>query len=146
MCSCCRALQIEIDGEGYVVTSLVLRYKVSKRRRPASKACTAYVAELSIGVQAACRLGSRLCWVQAKCKPMQTLSYARQRPGCCGRCAAIGLLTDGHVLLLLLLVRVCLQLHKGKYVRDHSRLEVQPTGRYFLNMMLGECSTPAALA
>jgi hypothetical protein len=31
-----------------------------------------------------------------------------------------------------------LQLHKGKYVRDHSRLEVQPTGRYFLNMMLGE--------
>lgn len=44
----------------------------------------------------------------------------------------------------ILLLPVLLQLHKGKYVRDHSRLEVQPTGRYFLNMMLGECSTPAA--
>lgn len=31
------------------------------------------------------------------------------------------------------------QLHKGKYVRDHSRLEVQPTGRFFLNTMLSEC-------
>jgi hypothetical protein len=31
------------------------------------------------------------------------------------------------------------QLQKGKYVRDHSRLEVQPTGRFFLNMMLGGC-------
>lgn len=46
-----------------------------------------------------------------------------------------------------------IQLHKGKYVRDHSRLEVQPTGRYFLNMMLGELqpittlsSTPVAVA
>lgn len=28
------------------------------------------------------------------------------------------------------------KLNKGKYVREHSRLEVQPTGRYFLNMML----------
>ncbi len=36
-------------------------------------------------------------------------------------------------------VYTTLQLYKGKYVRDHSRLEVQPTGRYFLNMMLGEC-------
>lgn len=44
----------------------------------------------------------------------------------------------------MLLLHVHLQLHKGKYVRDHSRLEVQPTGRYFLNMMLGECSTPSA--
>jgi hypothetical protein len=34
MCSRCFALQIEIDGEGYVVTSLVLRYKVSKPGRP----------------------------------------------------------------------------------------------------------------
>lgn len=37
------------------------------------------------------------------------------------------------------------QLHKGKYVRDHSQLEVQPTGRYFLNIMLGE-SVPAGIA
>lgn len=29
-----------------------------------------------------------------------------------------------------------MQLVKGKYVRDHSRLEVQPTSRYFLNIML----------
>jgi hypothetical protein len=28
------------------------------------------------------------------------------------------------------------KLVKGKYVRDHNRLEVQPTGRYFVNMML----------
>lgn len=39
---------------------------------------------------------------------------------------------------LLAHVDCVLQLQKGKYVRDHSRLEVQPTGRYFLNMMLGE--------
>jgi hypothetical protein len=37
------------------------------------------------------------------------------------------------VFLLLLLL---LQLVKGRYVRDHSRLEVLPTSRYFLNMML----------
>jgi hypothetical protein len=28
------------------------------------------------------------------------------------------------------------RLERGKYVRDHNRLEVQPTGRYFLNRML----------
>lgn len=28
------------------------------------------------------------------------------------------------------------KLVKGKYVREHNRLEVQPTGRYFVNMML----------
>jgi hypothetical protein len=53
-CTPCPLLQIEIDGQGYVVTGLVLKYK----------------------------------------------------------------------------------LVKGKYVREHNRLEVQPTGRYFVNMML----------
>jgi hypothetical protein len=42
---------------------------------------------------------------------------------------------DGHGYVVTSLV-LKYKLHKGKYVRDHSRLEVQPTGRYFLNMML----------
>lgn len=28
------------------------------------------------------------------------------------------------------------KLVRGRYVRDHNQLDVQPTGRYFLNMML----------
>eukprot|EP00197_Chlamydomonas_leiostraca_P012811 CAMPEP_0202861404 /NCGR_PEP_ID=MMETSP1391-20130828/2817_1 /ASSEMBLY_ACC=CAM_ASM_000867 /TAXON_ID=1034604 /ORGANISM="Chlamydomonas leiostraca, Strain SAG 11-49" /LENGTH=134 /DNA_ID=CAMNT_0049540791 /DNA_START=98 /DNA_END=502 /DNA_ORIENTATION=- len=28
------------------------------------------------------------------------------------------------------------KLNKGRYVRDHSRLDVTPTGRYFLNLQL----------
>ena len=30
------------------------------------------------------------------------------------------------------------KLEKGKYVKDHKRLEVEPTGRYFLNRMLDD--------
>lgn len=83
-------MQIEIDGHGYVVTSLSIRYKVSGMR------CV-HASELALLL-------------------------------CCA-------LTRNGLLP---------QLHKGKYVRDHSRLEVQPTGRYFLNMMLGE-SVPAGI-
>ena len=31
-------------------------------------------------------------------------------------------------------VTVHMKLHNGKYKRHHSRLDVQPTGRYFLNV------------
>lgn len=44
-----------------------------------------------------------------------------------------------HLLTVVLPTLARVQLQKGKYVRDHSRLEVQPTGRFFLNMMLGGC-------
>eukprot|EP00775_Hariotina_reticulata_P011627 gene11627-11771_t len=40
---------------------------------------------------------------------------------------------QGYVVTSLVLKY---KLVKGKYVRDHSRLEVLPTSRYFLNMML----------
>lgn len=40
---------------------------------------------------------------------------------------------QGYVVTSLVLQY---KLVKGKYVRDHNKLEVQPTGRYFLNMML----------
>jgi len=30
------------------------------------------------------------------------------------------------------------RLEQGKYVKDHNRLEVQPTSRYFLNLMLDD--------
>ncbi|WIA30383.1 hypothetical protein OEZ86_000469 [Tetradesmus obliquus] len=40
---------------------------------------------------------------------------------------------QGYVVTRL---ELTFKLVKGRYVRDHSRLEVQPTGRYFLNMML----------
>lgn len=42
---------------------------------------------------------------------------------------------DGHGYVVTSLV-LQYKLVKGKYVRDHHKLEVQPTGRYFLNIML----------
>ena len=31
------------------------------------------------------------------------------------------------------------KLRKGRYERDHNRLEVQQTGRYLVNMYLNQC-------
>ncbi|KAJ9523806.1 hypothetical protein QJQ45_020015 [Haematococcus lacustris] len=42
---------------------------------------------------------------------------------------------QGYVGKLTTVV-VQFKLQQGKYARDHSRLEVQPTGRYFLNLSL----------
>lgn len=39
----------------------------------------------------------------------------------------------GYVVTSLL---IQYKLVRGKYVKDHHKLEVQPTGRYFVNMML----------
>jgi len=40
---------------------------------------------------------------------------------------------QGYVVTSLVLQY---KLVKGKYVREHNRLDVQPTSRYFLNIML----------
>ncbi|KAF8069411.1 hypothetical protein HT031_001526 [Scenedesmus sp. PABB004] len=82
--------EIEIDGAGYVVTSLVLKYRASGGARAARAA----------------RAGTGAAARARRCADASAAARARA------------------------------QLHKGRYVRDHSRLEVQPTSRFFLNIML----------
>lgn len=43
---------------------------------------------------------------------------------------------EGHGTYVVTSVVLQYRLEMGKYVRDHKKLEVQPTGRYFLNQLL----------
>jgi hypothetical protein len=52
---------------------------------------------------------------------------------------------DGHGYVVTGLV-LQYKLQRGRYVREHSRLEVQPTGRWLLNMMLGGFSVHVCAA
>ncbi len=103
--------EIEVDGQGFVVTSVVVQMKLNKVCATALHTISDWqVGEDTMrrGIEATAALcvmmcarahGTHFCW--------------------------------------------CTQ---GKYVRDHSRLDVQPTGRYFLNLSLDNLLVGGALA
>uniref|UniRef100_A0A383W444 Uncharacterized protein n=1 Tax=Tetradesmus obliquus TaxID=3088 RepID=A0A383W444_TETOB len=89
----------------------------------------------------------RLCQQQQQRQQQQRHSCELPVQCGCRLPAAIGALRGGSLTVWCLIeiegqgyvvtrLELTFKLVKGRYVRDHSRLEVQPTGRYFLNMML----------